>query len=143
WRFTGWRRRERGVELGQGVGRRPHSWQTNPAVSSNRDNQVPHDAGKNMSMKKTDLEKQMAKKLDGQMRAGPASHRFGQGSVAAKDKTGQKPGPRTTKLVPVSCRLPTELVAQLRERAVGFEGGLSALMTQAVQHWLAAAGAAK
>ncbi|MEY8688848.1 MAG: hypothetical protein AB9M53_03070 [Leptothrix sp. (in: b-proteobacteria)] len=89
-------------------------------------------------MKKTDLEKHLAKKLDGRMKTGLTPQRFGKGSEAAKDKTEQKASAQAAKLVPVSCRLPAELVAQLRERAVGFEGGMSALMAQAAEQWLAA-----
>jgi hypothetical protein len=90
-----------------------------------------------MSMKKTDLEKHLAKKLDGRLRMGLTPQRFGQGSEVVKDKAEQKAA-QAAKLVPVSCRLPAELVAQLRERAVGFEGGMSALMAQAAEQWLAA-----
>jgi hypothetical protein len=94
-----------------------------------------------MSMKKTDLEKRLAKKLDGRLKSGIAPQRFGKGAAAVgKDKAAEaarpglpKPGP---KLVPVSCRLPAELVARLRERALLMDGGMSAAVTQAVEQWL-------
>lgn len=95
-----------------------------------------------MSMKKTDLEKHLAKKLDGRMKASPIPQRFGKASAAAAAPSADKVRPATPKLVPVACRLPAEMVTRLRERAVGFEGGLSALMAQAVAQWLAAAEAA-
>ena len=40
-----------------------------------------------MSMKKTDLEKHLAKKLDGKMKTGVAPQRFGKGTTAASAKT--------------------------------------------------------
>ena len=56
-----------------------------------------------MSMKKTDLEKHLAKKLDGRLRTGLTPQRFGQGSEVVKDKAEQKVA-QAAKLVPVSCR---------------------------------------
>lgn len=89
-----------------------------------------------MSMKKTDLEKQFAKKLDGRMKSSIVPQRFGQGSAAAGAKAELKSRSSAVKLVSVACRLPAELVNRLRERAVGHEGGLNAVMTQAVALWL-------
>jgi hypothetical protein len=70
-----------------------------------------------MSMKKTDLEKHLAKKLDGRMKTSAVPQRFGKGSAATKEKPQEKSRPAVAKLVPVSCRLPAELVNRLRERA--------------------------
>jgi len=92
-----------------------------------------------MSMKKTDLEKHLAKKLDGRMKSSVAPQRFGKGSAAAAGSSDRKADKAVAKLVPVACRLPAELVTRLRERAVGFEGGMSALVAQAVECWLEAA----
>ena len=89
-----------------------------------------------MSMKKMDLEKHLAKKLDGRMKSGVVPQRFGQGSTAAGAKTEPKSRAAVAKLVPVVCRLPAELVNRLRERTVGFEGGMNVVMTQAVELWL-------
>jgi hypothetical protein len=89
-----------------------------------------------MSMKRTDLEKSLAKKLDGRMKSGLASQRFGKGSATAI-KPAEVPAP--PKAVPVSCRLPAEVVARLRERAAGVDGGMSAVLTEAAQLWLAQA----
>ena len=89
-----------------------------------------------MSMKKTDLEKHLAKKLDGRMKSSAVPQRFGKASAAAAGPSDRKAGKVVAKLVPLACRLPAELVARLRERAVGFDGGMSALMAQAVQRWL-------
>ncbi|MCW5624265.1 MAG: hypothetical protein KIT73_06080 [Burkholderiales bacterium] len=89
-----------------------------------------------MSMKKTDLAKNLAKKIDGKMKSSVAPQRFAQGSAKLKEKIEPKSKPTAPKLVPVSCRLPAELVNRLRDRAVGHEGGISALVTQAVEQWL-------
>lgn len=89
-----------------------------------------------MSMKKTDLEKHLAKKLDGRMKSRAVPQRFGQGSGAVKAAAEPPARPAVAKLVPLSCRLPAELVHRLRERAVGQEGGISALVAQAVAQWL-------
>jgi hypothetical protein len=93
-----------------------------------------------MSMKKTDLEKHLAKKLDGRLKKAVVPQRFGKDSAAIKAKSQEASRPAVPKLVPVSCRLPSELVNRLRERAIGCEGGMSALVTQAVEQWLASAG---
>ena len=92
-----------------------------------------------MSMKKTDLEKRLAKKLDGRIKSGLAPQRFGKGTTAAAAKTEVKSQVSVAKLVPVAFRLPSELVNRLRERAVGFDGGMNALMAQAVELWLGSA----
>jgi hypothetical protein len=87
-----------------------------------------------MSMKKTDLEKNMAKKLGRQLKASAIPQRFGAGSALAtgkKEKTVSTP----SKPVSVSIRLPAELAALLRERAVGQDGGVSTVVTQALEQW--------
>lgn len=89
-----------------------------------------------MSMKKTDLEKHLAKKLDGRLKASAIPQRFAQGSKAAGVRVDEKTRPTATKLVPLSCRLPAELVHRLRERAVGKDGGVSSLVAEALTHWL-------
>ena len=96
-----------------------------------------------MSMKKTDLEKNLAKKLDGRMKSTAVPHRFGQASAAAKEKTEQRSHAPTAKLVAVSCRLPSELVNRLREQAVAHEGGMNAVLAQAVEQWIASVGTQK
>lgn len=95
-----------------------------------------------MSMKRTDLEKQLAKKLDGRMKSGVVPQRFGAGAAAAGAKAVPKAGAAAAKLVPVACRLPAELVNRLRERAVGVDGGMNAAMAQAVELWLQSSAAA-
>jgi hypothetical protein len=92
-----------------------------------------------MSMKRTDLEKNLAKKLDGRMKSGLAPQRYGKGSAAAAKSAEpvMATAASAPKPVPVSCRLPADVVAQLRERAASVEGGMSAVLTEAAQLWLA------
>lgn len=90
-----------------------------------------------MSMKRTDLEKKLAKKLDGRLKSSLPPQRFAQGVAAAAQDERKARKDAAPKLVPLACRLPAELVAQLRERALGHEGGIHALMTEAAEQWLA------
>ena len=89
-----------------------------------------------MSLKKTDLVKNLAKKLDGRMKAAGVPRRFAQGAADVADKRDKRVQEAAVKLVPITCRLPAELVARLRERAVGHEGGINALMAQALERAL-------
>jgi hypothetical protein len=88
-----------------------------------------------MSQKKTDLVKNLAKKLDGQMKAAGVPRRFAQGAADVADKRDKR-ADAAVKLVPITCRLPAELVSRLRERAAGYEGGINALMAQALERAL-------
>ncbi|HSW04969.1 hypothetical protein [Aquabacterium sp.] len=89
-----------------------------------------------MSLKKTDMVKNLAKKLDGKMKTAGIPQRFAQGSAEAAAKRELRASPAAPKLVPVACRLPADLVNRLRDRAAGQEGGLNAVMAQAVAQWL-------
>jgi hypothetical protein len=96
-----------------------------------------------MSQKKTDLVKNLAKKLDGKMKAAGVPQRFAQGASKVAAKREQQPAREASpKLVPVACRLPAELVNRLRERALASEGGMNAVMAEAVGQWLDGAPAA-
>ena len=90
-------------------------------------------------MKKTDLAKNLAKKIDGRMKAAALPERFAAGSAKAPAQDVRAARPAAAKLVPVTCRLPGELVARVRERALGHEGGLNAIVAQALEQWLAKA----
>ena len=96
-----------------------------------------------MGMKKTDLEKHLAKKLSGRMKSTVVPQRFGQGSAAAKEKSEQNSHSPPGKLVAVSCRFPADLINRLREQAIMHKGGLNALLAQAAEQWLASASATK
>jgi hypothetical protein len=83
-----------------------------------------------MSLKKTDMVKNLA----------AIPNRFAKGSAAAA-----KPEPvkadATPKPVQVTCRLPADLVQQMRDRAVSIEGGVNTILAQALQRWLESPGA--
>jgi hypothetical protein len=83
-----------------------------------------------MSMKKTDLVKNLAKKIDGQMKGVAVPGRFGQAAGAVIDKREQRRLDAQAGLLPFACKLPADLVRQLHDRAVGHEGGLNALIAQ-------------
>ncbi len=83
-----------------------------------------------MSMKKTDLVKHLARKIDGQMKGVAVPGRFGQPASGAVDKREQRRLDAQAGLLPFACKLPAELVRQLHDRAVGHDGGLNALIAQ-------------
>ena len=86
-----------------------------------------------MSMKKTDLTKHLAKKLDGRMKSAGVPDRFAQGAADAVDKREQRRLDSAAGLVPFACKLPSELVKRLGERAAAHEGGINALVSQALE----------
>jgi hypothetical protein len=90
-----------------------------------------------MSMKKTDLVKQLAKKLDGRMKSTGVPGRFAEGSAEVVDRREQRRRDTAAGLVPFACKLPIELVKQLGERAVDHPGGVNALVAEALKVALA------
>ncbi|OZB50783.1 MAG: hypothetical protein B7X43_04995 [Thiomonas sp. 15-63-373] len=92
-----------------------------------------------MSMKKTDLEKHLAKKLDGKLKSGTIPQRFGQGAKAVAAKAETKPKESAPKQVQLTCKLPADLAQRLREQAVTVEGGVNAILAQAARQWLESA----
>jgi hypothetical protein len=90
-----------------------------------------------MSMKKTDLVKHLAKKLDSRMKsAGVVPDRFAQGAADATEKREQRRRDAAAGLVPFACKLPAELVKRLGERAAAHEGGVNAWVAQALEKGL-------
>jgi hypothetical protein len=94
-----------------------------------------------MSMKKTDLVKGLARKLEGRMKTAGVPPRFAEDSAALtaqKDLERQERRAATAavKLTPLACRLPADLVVRLRERAADVDGGVNAVLAQALSHWL-------
>ena len=83
-----------------------------------------------MSMKKTDLVKHLAKKIDGQMKGVAVPGRYGQTASGGVDRREQRRLDAQAGLLPFACKLPADLVRQLHDRAVGQEGGLNALIAQ-------------
>lgn len=92
-----------------------------------------------MSLKKTDMVKNLAKKLDGKMKTAGIPQRFARGSALPAAKRGTRQEGTPTKLVQVACRLPADLLNQARERAVGREGGINAVVAEALAQWLESA----
>jgi hypothetical protein len=90
-----------------------------------------------MSMKKTDLVKNLAKKLDGRMKASGVPGRFGQGASEVVDRREQRRRDTAAGLVPFACKLPADLVKRLSERAMVHEGGINALVAKAIETALA------
>jgi len=90
-----------------------------------------------MTMKKTDLYKNLAKQIDRQQKAAATPQRFGAGASAVAVKRDKR-SDANAKLVPITCRLPAELVNRLREIAATTEGGMSAVVGQALEHHLSA-----
>jgi hypothetical protein len=89
-----------------------------------------------MSLKKTDMVKNLAKKLDGKMKSASIPQRFAQGSAEAAAKREVKQSNTPVKLVPLACRLPADLLNQVRDRAVCYEGGINAVIAEALTQWL-------
>lgn len=89
-----------------------------------------------MPMKPTDLQKNMAKKLEGGLKKESLPDRFGQAAAASTNKRERAAAIPASKLVPVSYRLPAELVNRLRDAATGHEGGVNGVVAAALTAWL-------
>ena len=83
-----------------------------------------------MSMKKTDLVKQLAKKLDGRMKSAGVPGRFGDASAEVVDRREQRRRDTAAGLVPFACKLPADQVKQLQDRGAAHAGGINGLMAE-------------
>jgi hypothetical protein len=90
-----------------------------------------------MSMKKSDLDKQLGKKVGGQMKLAGAAGRFGQGASEQVDRREQRRVDAAAGLVPFACKLPADLAATLRERSAGRDDGINGLVTELLRKALA------
>jgi hypothetical protein len=86
-----------------------------------------------MSMKKTDLVKNLAKRLDSRMKSAGVPGRFGQGAAEVVDKREQRRRDSAAGLVPFACKLPAELVKRLNDKAASYEGGVNAFVAQSIE----------
>jgi hypothetical protein len=89
-----------------------------------------------MSLKKTDLAKNLALKIDGRMKAAGIPGRFAQGAAQVVDRKEQRRRDAAAGLVPFACKLPAELIKQLNERATAHEGGVNALVAELLRKGL-------
>ena len=92
-----------------------------------------------MSMKKTDLEKNKAMKIDGKMKSAGVPSRFAKSAAEVVDKREQRRRDAAAGLVPFACKLPADLVKRLHERAATHEGGVNVIVAQALEQALALA----
>jgi hypothetical protein len=90
-----------------------------------------------MSLKKTDLAKNLALKIDGRMKSAGVPGRFAQGAATIGDRREQRRRDAAAGLVPFACKLPAPLVARLNERAAATEGGVNALVATLLDKGLA------
>lgn len=91
-----------------------------------------------MAMKKTDLEKNKALKLNNALKKA-APDRFGKGAAQPTlDRREQRKLDQAQGLVPFACKLEADLVAQLKTRAADHPGGLNGLLDELLKRGLAA-----
>ncbi len=90
-----------------------------------------------MSMKKTDLAKNMVAKIDGKMRGAGAPGRFAKGAAEVVDKRERRRLDAAAGLVPFACKLPAELVTRLAERSAAHAGGVNGLVAELLRGALA------
>jgi hypothetical protein len=83
-----------------------------------------------MSMKKSDLDKLLGKRLGGQMKTAGVPGRFAQGAGEMVDRREQRRRDAAAGLVPFACKLPSDLAATLRERGAGHASGINGLVEE-------------
>ncbi len=91
-----------------------------------------------MAMKKTDLEKNKALKLNNAMKLSTAD-RFGKAAAAEPklDRREQRKLDQAQGLVPFACKLNSDLVEELKARAANHPEGLTGLLTEVIKRGLA------
>ncbi|WP_280150997.1 hypothetical protein [Piscinibacter sp. XHJ-5] len=90
-----------------------------------------------MSLKKTDLAKNLALKINGRMKAAGVPGRFAQGAGEVIDRREQRRRDAAAGLVPFACKLPAELVKQINDRAAAHEGGVNGVVAELLRDALA------
>ena len=83
-----------------------------------------------MSMKKTDLVRQLESKIEGQRARAATPGRFGTVAAAPLDRKEQRKLDAAAGLVAFACKLPAELTADLRTRAAAHAGGMNGLVAE-------------
>jgi hypothetical protein len=90
-----------------------------------------------MSMKKSDLDKNLGQKIGGKLKAAGVPDRFAQGAASALEKRERRSRDAAAGLVPFACKLPSALVRRLHERAAAHEGGVNGLVAELLARALA------
>ena len=83
-----------------------------------------------MSMKKSDLDKNLGMKIGGKMRGAAIPARFAQEAAALPDRREQRRRDAAAGLVPFACKLPVDLVRSLQARATTHAGGINGLVEE-------------
>lgn len=81
-----------------------------------------------LRMKKTDLVKNLEKKIKGKMQAAGVPGRFAEGAAQLPDRREQRKLDQAAGLVPFAVKLHGELVKQLQALAAAGDGNLNALV---------------
>jgi hypothetical protein len=81
-----------------------------------------------LRMKKTDLVKNLEKKIKGKMQASGVPGRFAEGAAQLPDRREQRKLNQAAGLVPFAVKLPGELAKQLQALAEAGDGNLNALV---------------
>lgn len=89
-----------------------------------------------MTLRKSDLAKNLGKKIEGQRRALTIPGRFADEAARPPDRRQQRKIDAAAGLVPFACKLPADLVDQLRERAVEHPAGLNSLVSELLRKGL-------
>lgn len=96
-----------------------------------------------MSMKRTDLEKNKALKLMGDMKKASIPTRFADGALALPDKREQRKMDQAAGLVPFAVKLHGDLVRRLREQALQEGVSLNELTARLIEAGMAAEAASQ
>jgi hypothetical protein len=89
-----------------------------------------------MTLKKTDLARQMELKIEGQRKKAAIPGRFASEANVVLDRKEQRKRDAAAGLVPFACKLPGPLMQQLREKADAHEGGINALVAELLSRGL-------
>jgi hypothetical protein len=89
-------------------------------------------------MKLTDLHKNQGLKIDGEVRKGGVSDRYGRGAAQVLDRKEQRKLDAAAGLVPFACKLQADLVKELQARALADDAGLNETVAQLLKKGLAA-----
>ena len=91
-----------------------------------------------LRMKKTDLVKNLAKKIQGKMQTAAVPGRFGEGAAQVPDRREQRKLDQAAGLVPFAVKLHGDLVKQLQAVAAAGDGNLNTLVDRLVRAGLSA-----